>query len=145
MVFLFFSFGLLGHGVLIHQFREIEETRLTFYRTLPVSLLKRWFQYAWLYFLLFIPEIITIAVLTPKFLTYAEALRFLFFGYSLLLLLNSLLFIQFYKMVDYLKMIVGIFFIVYISVLTGIVLWLSVFSFSVSIFILFTNYYRYDR
>jgi hypothetical protein len=145
MVFLFFSFGLLGHGVLIHQFREIEETRLAFYRSLPVSLLGRWVQYAWLYFLLFIPEVITIARLTPKFLHYADAALLFFFGYSLLLFLNSLLFVQFYKMVDYLKMMVGIFFIVYLSVLTGILLWFSVFTFSTSLYLLFAKYYRYER
>jgi hypothetical protein len=41
MILLFFSFGLLGHSVLIHHFRVMEETRLSFYRGLPVSLFSR--------------------------------------------------------------------------------------------------------
>lgn len=66
-------------------------------------------------------------------------------GYSVLLLLNSLLFIRFFRMVDYLKIVVGIFFILFIGVLTGILLWLSVFSFFLSINIFFGRYYRYER
>jgi hypothetical protein len=40
---------------------------------------------------------------------------------------------------------VGIFFILFIGVLTGILLWLSVFSFFLSINIFFGRYYRYER
>jgi hypothetical protein len=145
MILLFYSFGLLGHGVIIHQLRAMEETRMTFYRGLPVSLFSRWAQYGWLYFFLFIPEIMTIGWMAPGHLHYNDALLFVFFGFSVLLLLNSLLFVKYLKMADYLKLIVVIFFIIYIGVLTGILLWLSVFSFTVSICIFFSRYYQYER
>jgi hypothetical protein len=145
MILLFYSFGLLGHGVLIHRLREMEETRLTFYRGLPISLFRRWAQYGWLYFFLFLPEILTIAWMLPDHLHFKDAFLFVFFGYSVLLLLNSLLFVKFFRMLDYLKIIVGIFFIIYIGVLTGILLWLSVFSFIISIYLFFSRYYQYER
>jgi hypothetical protein len=145
MILLFYSFGLLGHGVLIHQLRAMEETRLSFYRGLPLSLFRRWTQYGWLYFFLFIPEIMTIGWLVPNHLQYTGAFLFVFFGYSVLLLLNSLLFVKFFRMLDYLKIIVGIFFFIFIGVLTGILLWLSVFSFILSIYLFFSRYYRFER
>ncbi len=144
MVLLFFSFGILGHGIVIHQLRSLEEFRLGFYRGLPVSLFKRYLQYAWLYFLLYIPEIITLIRLAPVHLHFGDAFIFIFFGYSILLLLSSLLFIKFFNRVDYMKIIVGIFFIIFIGILIGIVLWLSVFTFALSAYIFFKSYYRFE-
>ena len=60
MVYLFFCFGLLGHGILIYAIRDMEEREMIFYRALPVSLVSRFFQYAFFYLLLFIPEILII-------------------------------------------------------------------------------------
>jgi hypothetical protein len=145
MIVLFYSFGLLGHGVLIHQFREMEETMLTGYRGLPVPLFRRFTQYLFLYFLLFIPEMTTIGCLTPAFLHYTDAFLFIFFGYSVLLLLNSLLFIRRFKIAEYLKILVGVFFLTYIGVLMGIIPWLAVFYFILSLYLFFSFYYRYER
>lgn len=145
MILLFFSFGILGHGIIIHQLRAMEEVRLGFYRGMPVSLLKRYLQYALLYFLLFIPEIIIIGRLAPVNLHYDKAFLFIFFGYSILLFLNSILFIRFFRRVDYLKIIVGIFFIIFIGILTGTVLWISVLAFILSVYIFIKGYYRFER
>jgi hypothetical protein len=145
MIILFFSLGILGHGLLIHQLRDLEETRLTFYRTVPQSLIKRFTQYAILYFLLLLPEFVTIAFLTPQFLQYKDSIIFVLLSYSILLFLNSLLFIQFFRIVDYLKIILCIFFAEYFSVLTGTapLLCALFFIFSISIFVF--SYYRFER
>jgi hypothetical protein len=145
MIILFFSIGILGHGLLIHQIRELEETRLTFYRAVPVSLLKRFYQYAIFYFILLLPEITTIATLTPRHLTYADALLLIFFSYSLLLFLHSLLFIQFFPMKDYLKITLLLFLIIYSCLLTGTFLWLCIFILLSSMFIFIGCYYQYER
>jgi len=145
MIILFFSIGILGHGLLIHQIRELEETRLTFYRTVPVSLSKRFYQYGIFYFILLLPEIFTMAVLTPNHLSYSNALLFIFFSYSLLLFLNSLLFIQFFPMKDYLKITLCLFLIIYCSVLTATFLWLCIFLFLSSLFVFRGCYYQYER
>ena len=120
MVILFYSFGLLGHGVLIYIIRGMEEISLAFYRGLPISLAQRFLQYGLLYFFLFIPEIIIIEWLTPAYISYSDAILFIFFGYGLLLFLNSLLFIRFFRKLDYLKIVTGLFLIIFIAVLTGI-------------------------
>jgi hypothetical protein len=76
MILLFFSLGILGHGLLIHQLRDLEESRLTFYRTAPFSLSRRFIQYSRVYFILLIPEMITIGLLTPYYLHYHDAAIF---------------------------------------------------------------------
>jgi len=145
MILLFFSLGILGHGLLIHQMRELEETRLAYYRTVPVSLVKRFLQYGILYFILLTPEFITIAFLTPYFLHLTEALLFALFSFSMLLFLNSLLFIQFFNIKDYLKIILCIFFLIYFSVLTASLFLLCILFFISSITIFFRRYYLFAR
>ena len=144
MIVLFYSFGLLGHGVLIHKIRSLEESSLTYYKGLPVSLTRRWGQYLVVYLILFSPELLTISLQTPKYLSLTEALLFSFFGYNILLLMNSLLFIKAFKMVDYLKIVTGIYFIIFIAVLTGVLKEMSVISLLVAYVIFTTRYYKYE-
>jgi hypothetical protein len=144
MIFLFCSFGLLGHGMLIRQIREMEERELGFYRSLPISLLKRYLQYGCLYFLLFIPEIITIACLTPGYLRYQDAGLLIILGYSTLLLLNSLLLVRHFPVTTFLKVAVVYFFIIFVAVLSGTLLWLSIVSLLLSAISFFKGYYAYE-
>jgi hypothetical protein len=145
MIILFFSLGILGHGLIIHQLRDLEESRLTFYRTVPRSLSNRFIQYAILYFILLLPEIITIVLLTPYYLHFKDAILLILFSYSVLMFLNSLLFIQFFKMKDYLKIILCIFLLIYFSVLTATIPLLCILLFISSMAIFFGSYYQYER
>jgi hypothetical protein len=145
MIILFFSLGILGHGLLIHQIRDLEETRLSFYRSIPVSIFKRFVQYAVFYLIILLPEIFTIIVLTPKHLGYSDAVLFVFSGYSLLLFMHSLLFIQFFPMKAYLKIIMCLYLTIYCSILVSSLLWLCLFLFSSSFAIFRARYYRYER
>jgi|SRR5450631_2205203 len=145
MIILFFSLGILGHSLLIHQIRDLEETRLTFYRSIPVSLFKRFTQYAAFYLVLLLPEFFTIGLLTPKHLLYFDAFLFIFFSYSLLLFMHSLLFIQFFPMKAYLKIMLCLYLIIYCSILISSILWLSMFLFLSSLVIFRNKYYQYER
>jgi hypothetical protein len=145
MIVLFFSLGILGHGLLIHQIRDLEETRLSFYRSIPVSLFKRFVQYAVFYFIILLPEIFTIVLLTPKHVSYPDAALFVFFGYSLLLFMHSLLFIQFFPMKAYLKIILCLYLIIYCSILFSSLFWLCLILFLSSLAIFRARYYQYER
>jgi hypothetical protein len=144
MEFLFFSIGILGHGVLIHRIKEMENTGMAFYRGLPVSLNRRFAQYGWFYFCLFIPEIATIISRTPASLSYTEAGFLLFFGYGILLLLNSLQLYNYSGLKDYLKTIAQIFFAVMIAMIVRQLYALSVLFFLLSVIIFYRRYYRFD-
>jgi hypothetical protein len=145
MIILFFSLGILGHGILIHQLRDMEETRLKFYRTIPLSLFKRFGQYAILYFVLLLPEFLTILILTPHYLHLTDAIIIAFLSYGILLFLNSLLFIQFYKMNDYLKILLVLFFIEYFSVLSGTSALLCILLFVSATAMFYFRYYQFER
>ena len=145
MILLFYCMAILGHGLLIHQIRDLEETRLTFYRSAPIPMGKRFYQYALFFFILLVPEIITIVLLTPKHLTYAGALLFIGLGYGLLLFLHCLLFIQFFPMKDYLKILLCLFLVTYSSVLTGTTVWFCLLLLLSSFMILRIYYYQFER
>jgi hypothetical protein len=118
MPFLVFSVALLGHGAIIYGTRKMEEENLLFYRSMPLSLFERLQQYMILYLLVMIPEIITIAWLTPDHIRIKDALGFVLAGYSTLLLLNSCQFIVSLRRSDLIKLSVGIFGILYFGVLS---------------------------
>ena len=144
MFLLFYSFGLMGHGVLIYKIRHMEEFSLGFYRGLPVSLSSRLIQFAVLYLILLIPEIIIIVQMTPAHLDYANALLLIFFGWGTLLLLNSLLFIQLFKPFTYLKIISVIYLLVFIAILTGLTVPFTICLFLISVYLFYQNYYRFE-
>jgi hypothetical protein len=144
MFVLFFSIGMLGHGVLIHRLKEMENSQLEFYRGLPVSAGRRFAGYAWLYFCLFIPEIITIATRTPAFLYYSEALFFVCFGYGILLLLNSLQLYNYTGLKDYLKTVVQVLFAVIIAMVIRRLYELSFLFFLLAVILFFKRYYRFE-
>ncbi len=145
MILIFYSLGLLGHGLLIYQLREMEETRLSFYRTIPLSLLKRFMQYGMLYFILLIPEFVTIAALTPAYLHAGDAILFITFSFTLVLFLNSLLFIQIFRSKDYFKIILCVFFLIYFCVLSKTVGWFCFGLFLSSILIFVIGYYQFEK
>ena len=132
MPFLIYSLVLLGHGVLIYRCRELEEKRLRFYRGLPVSWTSRFFQMTILYFGLLLPEMLTIGWLTPACIHVKDAFGFILSGYSVLLLLHSVLKIATLKMGDFLKLSLGIFGILYVCVLGDVLIALAVCFFVVA-------------
>jgi hypothetical protein len=144
MTILFYSFGLLGHGVLIYFIRSMEENSFSFYRGMPVSLLQRFVQYGILYFLLMIPEIIVIQWLTPTYIRYRDAILFVFYGYTVLIFLNSLLFIRLFPKFEYLKIVTGLYLMIFIAVLTGIFPFFCAGLFLLAIHIFFRYYYRFE-
>lgn len=141
---LFFSIGMLGHGVLIHRLKEMENEQLAFYRGLPVSLGRRFAQYAWFYFCLFIPELIIILFRTPSFLSYSECCFLIMLGYGILLLLNSLQLYNYSGLKDYLKTIVQIFFAVIIAMIVRQLYALTFLFLVLSVIIFFRRYYRFE-
>ncbi len=144
MPFLAYTIGLFGHGLLIHQLREMESQRLRFYRGMPISLLHRWLQYGILFFLVMTPEMITIAWLSPHYMQYKDALGFVLAGYSTLLLLNSCLFIASLKKSDLLKLVFVLFGILYFGVLSDHLILLSGLLLAVAGGLFFRGYCRWE-
>jgi hypothetical protein len=118
MPFLFFGMALFGHGALIYQLRWMEDQQLFFYRSLPVSLPSRMIQYAILYLLVLLPEMITLGWLIPDHIRFRDAAGFVLAGYSTLLLLNGCLFVAALERGELLKLTGILFGILYFGVLS---------------------------
>jgi len=125
MPFLFFSMALFGHGALIYQLRRMEVDQLIFYRSLPVSMIGRIMQYAILYLLVLLPEMIILGWLTPDHIRFRDAAGFVLAGYSILLLLNGCLFIAALERSEWLKLTGILFGILYFGVLSDHLIFIS--------------------
>ena len=143
--FLFFNFGILSNGIVVYRIREFEDSYIGFYRGLPVSNLKRFLQYACFYFILLIPECITVCLLVPVHLQYADAIHFILSGYSLLLLMNSITFIEDFGMKQYLKILVLLFCVQFFFILTVGFVFLAFFFFFLATFFFIKRYYKFER
>jgi len=144
-LFLFFNFGVLANGVIVFGLREFEESRLFFYRAVPVPLLRRLAGYALAYFVLLIPEFITTFLLVPVHLHFGDALLFSLCAYGLVLLMNSITFLGNFSRKEYLFLLLMVFCIEYIflggiglSLLCGLL-------FAAAIAAFLAGYYRFER
>ncbi|MDB5251842.1 MAG: hypothetical protein JWP27_1011 [Flaviaesturariibacter sp.] len=118
MAFLFFTLGIMANALLVERIRSFEETRLSFYRGSPVSLSKRFLQYAFVYAAILLPEFLTLALLAPSHLHPGDALRFALCGYGFLLLMNSLASTHDYRRKEFLKIMLLFFFVQYALLLS---------------------------
>lgn len=144
MPFLFYSLSLFGHGMLLCRCRKLENTRLLFYRTLPVSLARRFGQYGLFLFLLLLPEMVVLAWLTPHFIRTRDTIEFILSGYSVLLLMNSLLFIAPFTNRAYLRLCLFIFGILYCCVLWNCLIIMSGIFLVTATVVFFRGYARYE-
>ena len=143
--YLLYSMALFGHGLLIYRCREMEESRLLFYRGLPLSLTRRWVQYLVFYFLVLLPEIWTIGWLTPSPIRFKDAVGFIFSGFAVLQLLNSLLFLAPIRTGGFLKINLGIFGILYVAVLADGLIAVSGFFLLLAGCLFYGGYRRYNK
>ena len=143
--FLFYNFGILANGVLVFRIREFEETYLSFYRGLPVSLLKRFLQYSFIYLISLVPEFITAIMLVPVHLHFTDGITFMLSGFSLLLLMNSITFLEDFKMKEYLKILLAVLCVQCIFLMTLGYVFLYLLFFFLAIIVFLNRYYKFDR
>jgi len=113
MPFLAYSLALFGHGVLFFRVRQLETTRLVFYRALPAPRVRRLAHHALLCFLLLAPETMILGWLVPHPIMLADGLLFVIMGYGILVLLDSVLIASDLTAADYLKLCLVLFGILY--------------------------------
>lgn len=144
MLVFFYCAGLIAHGVLIHRLKETENTRMTFYRLLPIPLFQRFAEYAVFYLLLFVPEIVTIARLMPVHLVYAEAVFFILLGYGMLLLLNSLQLFNYTGIKSYFTTIMQVFIVFVLALISNTQVEFSFLVNVAAVILFFARYYRFE-
>lgn len=142
--FLFFSFGVLANGMLIYRVREMEETQLQFFRSLPVALWKRGLSYVALYALLLLPEAVTAAGLTPVHLHKTDAWLLVLAAYSLLLFINSLSFVRWFSSRQYLKVLVSLFLVAYVFLICAALSYMCLLLAALAACCFYRYYYRFQ-
>jgi hypothetical protein len=144
MPFLFYSLSLFGHGAILYRCRQLENTRLLFYRSLAVSQCARFGQYALFYLLLLLPEMLVLGWLTPHPIRVTDTITFFLSGYSVLLLLNSLLYTAPFTNRVFLRICLLIFGILYCCVLGKNLILLSEIFLVTATVLFFRGYARYE-
>lgn len=127
-----------AHTVLIYQSNEFERSYLTFARNFPFTKSELYVQFAALYLLLILPEIILFFCLDTPFV----AARIAMLGVGNSLLFRTILCWRNQKMGAYLKIVFGLFILSSLCLMFGGLSWLTVLFVAVSIFIFNRNYYR---
>ena len=143
--FLFFSFGILANGVIIHRIRNFEETLMVSYRSAAVSLSRRFIGYFIVYGISLIPEFIAIVWLTPVHLHYDDAWRYALCGFGLVMLLNSICFLEDFTMKQYLWVILVLLCMEYFFVLSDSLTALYIIYFVVAAVIFYTSFYQFEK
>jgi hypothetical protein len=144
MLWMLLTIAMLGHGVIIQKLRQIEESRLLFYRQLPVNLVQRWVQYVLFYVFLVAPETLVVIKFVPYRLPVAEGTSLLLFFLSLLLFLHALLSAVWLPPRTLLKISFIIFAILYFFILAG-AYWVMVMGlFFAATFVFLFRYHRFE-
>ncbi|MEO8406067.1 MAG: hypothetical protein ABI480_15775 [Chitinophagaceae bacterium] len=102
-------------------------------------------DYLVIYAILFIPECITIVMLTPDHLHVADAVNYVFTGFALVLLLNSISFLQDFTMVEYLKAILVVMCVQYFFVLSNTLTLICLIYFLLAWVIFYAGYYSFEK
>jgi hypothetical protein len=144
LMMLMYTMALIGNSVIIHKIRNLEETRLAFYRQLPIPGWKRWMQYVCFYFIMMIPELIIIIRSMPLPLHHIDGTYILLFTLSLLLLQHAILSAWLMSFKHFLKLALGIFFVLYFFIVGKLLAPLIVLMFLASTFIFITRYYKFE-
>ncbi len=145
MAFLFFNFGIYANGVLVYQIRQWEETYLSFYRGLPLSSVHKFLNYLLVYIILLLPEFITAFCLAPIHLHYGDAVSFSLCAYSLLMLMNSVLFIADFSTKEFAVVLTGVFCVQYILLPTAGFVSMYLLFFFAAMILFFQFYYRFEK
>jgi hypothetical protein len=144
VVWLGFLAGLMAHCVMVFEFRKFEETFLTVYRNLPVSLSKRFLMYACVYALILLPEWIIFATAIPSRLHPADTVWLPFFGVGVLLMFHCLTYRPGFDMEIYLPRVFAIFAVLFFLILYKLYLFIDISLFATSLLFFRTWYYKYE-
>jgi hypothetical protein len=142
--FLFFNFGVLANGIVIYRIRQFELDYLSFYRGLPVSLLKRLCQYSLVYLALLLPEFITAGLLAPVHLHYYDAVSFGICAFSLLLLINTICQLQHFSRKEFAAVLLFLFALQYVLMLVAGLTALCVFFLLLAVLLFLFGYNKYN-
>ncbi|MCY7409837.1 MAG: hypothetical protein LH473_06155 [Chitinophagales bacterium] len=130
-----FMFALVGHCVIVFEFRKFEITYLNFTRAFPVSNFRRFITLVIVYLLLLSPEFVVLVRTVPEHIVLIDFPVLIIFGVLFLLLLHSLLYRSIGDMENYM---------ITVSIVAAASFFLILFSAYLIIFIAATGFIMFS-
>jgi hypothetical protein len=145
MLWLVYLTSLAGHSILIYRNHHFLETKMLFYRNLPVKPLATLLSLLGVYIIVLIPEIWALKWVAIQQHAVMDYIWMILTGPSLLLLLHCLLYTDDMKMEGFLQLLFGIWIVTLFFSLSSSRWLMPLICLGMAIFIFFSSYYKYEK
>jgi hypothetical protein len=145
MLWLLYLTSLIGHSILIYRNQHFIETKMSFYRNLPVKPLTTLFTLLGVYMIVLIPEIWALKGVALQQHAVMEYIWMIITGPSLLLLLHCLLYTEDMKMAGFLQLLFGVWIVTIFFSLSSNRWLLSLICPGMALIVFLTSYYRFEK
>jgi hypothetical protein len=145
MLWLLYLTSLVAHSILIYRNQHFIETKMSFYRNLPVKPLTTLLSLLGVYCIVLLPEIWALKGLATRHDAIAEYIWMVATGPSLLLLLHCLLYTEDMKMGGFLQLLFGVWIVTVFFSMSSNHWLLPLICLGMAVIIFFTAYDRYEK
>jgi hypothetical protein len=145
MLWLLYLTCLIGHSILIFRNHHFMETKISFYRNLPVKPVATLLSLLAVYTIVLIPEIWALKGVAIQQHAVINYIWMILTGPSLLLLLHCFLYTEDMKMEGFLQLLFGVWIVTLFFSLSSNRWLLPLICLGMAVIIFFTSYYRYEK
>lgn len=145
MLWLLYLTALIGHSILIYRNHHFIETKIPFYRNLPVRPIITLLTLLGIYTIVLIPEIWALKGVAIQQHAIMDYVWMILTGPSLLLLLHCLLYTDDMKMEGFLQLLFGVWIVTLFFSLSSNRWLMPLIFLGMAVFIFFSSYYKYEK
>jgi ABC-type multidrug transport system fused ATPase/permease subunit len=145
LLWLIYLTSLAGHSILIYRNHHFMETKMSFYRNLPVRPMATLLSLLGVYVIVLIPEIWALKGVAIEQHAIINYIWMILTGPSLLLMLHCLLYTEDMKMEGFLQLLFGVWIVTLFFSLSSIRWLLPLICLGMAVIIFFTSYCRYEK
>jgi hypothetical protein len=145
LLWLIYLTSLAAHSILIYRNHHFLETKMSFYRNLPVRPISTLLSLLGVYIIVLLPEIWALKGVAIEQHAVRNYIWMILTGPSLLLLLHCLLYTEDMKMEGFLQLLFGVWVVSIFFSLSSDRWLLPLICLGMAIIIFFTSYYRYEK
>lgn len=145
MLWLVYLTSLVAHSILIYRNQHFMETKMSFYRNLPIKPLTTLLSLLGVYIIVLLPEIWALKGVAIQQHDVTNYIWMILMGPSLLLLLHCLLYTEDMKMEGFLQLLFGVWIVTLFFSLSANRWLLPLICLGMAVFIFFNSYYRYEK
>jgi hypothetical protein len=145
MLWLLYLTSLIAHCILIYRNQHFMETKMSFYRNMPVKPVATLLSLLGVYVIVLIPEIWALKGVAIEQHAIVNYIWMILTGPSLLLLLHCLLYTEDMKMEGFLQLLFGVWIVTIFFSLSSNRWLLPMICLGMAVIIFFTSYYRYEK